>query len=48
MSKVIEKTDAEKLAEEQARGIWDSWITDSSISNDSWVTDLTDDDEKPD
>jgi len=25
-----EKTESEKLAEEQAREIWDSWITDST------------------
>ena len=25
-----EKSEAEKLAEEQAREIWDSWITDST------------------
>ena len=25
-----EKTEAEKLAEEHAREIWDSWITDST------------------
>ena len=26
----VEKTEAEKLAEEQARQIWDSWIEDST------------------
>lgn len=30
MNEPKEKTEAEKLAEEQAREIWDSWITDST------------------
>lgn len=37
-----EKTEAEKLAEQQAKEIWDSWITDSTDFDDSYVKDSVD------
>ena len=37
-----EKTEAEKVAEGQAKEIWESWITDSTDFDDSYVKDSVD------
>ena len=36
------QTEAEKFAKEQAKEIWDSWISDSTDCNDSYIIDLVD------
>ena len=36
------ETEAEKSAKEQAKDIWDSWISDSTDCDDSYIIDLVD------
>ena len=38
-----QKSEIEKIAQEQAKEIWGSWIEDSSTPTDAWVIDAVED-----